>query len=316
MINVAPISWILEYQGMPINEEQRSQKGIPMLTDESPKKLTDAKNERLSVLRAVGDVQRLLSAAAAGLLAPLVLTTAVWAQSTAAEAPEADSGQATAGTLRTLEDMQAYEAVHPAVPVVMPPNLPTMDFQQYLDLKKIAPATGEVKPGPSLAPAARPILGPLHCAGLNQTMPVVQGFAPPDTHGAVGANHYGQIVNSAIRFYSKGLSGSCPTSIVMTRMLSSFFGYSAQALFDPRILYDLTYNRWIVSAEAFPESATVQHQFIAASVDSDPTHGFFIYNFNARNWVGHGRKYERATAGAAAGLRRLQHGSRALPRDA
>jgi hypothetical protein len=51
-----------------------------MLTDESLKQLTDANarhlegatviwNERPSVLRAVGDVQRLLSVAAAGLLA-------------------------------------------------------------------------------------------------------------------------------------------------------------------------------------------------------------------------------------------------------
>jgi hypothetical protein len=272
-----------------------------MLTNESPKKLTDAKNrmldavivtwnECLCMLRPVVDVQRLLNVAAAGLLAPLVLTTAAWAQNAAAGAPEADSGQATAATLRTLEDMQAFEAAHPAVPTVIPPNLPTMDFQQYLDLKKVAPVPGQVKPGeglPSL-PAARPILGPLHCGGLNQTMTVVQGFFPPDTHGAVGANHYGQIVNSAIRFYSKALTGSCPTSIVVNLKMSSFFGYVAQALFDPRILYDLTYNRWIVSAEAFEESAAVQHQFIAVSHDSDPTHGFFIYDFNARDWVGNG----------------------------
>ena len=73
-----------------------------------------------------------------------------------------------------------------------------------------------------------------------------------------------------------------------TLSLFSFFNYTAQALFDPRILYDLTYNRWIVSAEAFPESATVQRQFIAVSVDSNPTHGFFIYDFNARDWIGSG----------------------------
>jgi hypothetical protein len=225
---------------------------------------------------------------AVGMLAPLMLTTAAWAQNEAAEAPQADSGQATAATLRTLEDMQASEAAHPAVPMVIPPNLPTMDFQQYLDLKKAAPAPGEVKPEAGLAPvpAAPPTLGPLRCGGLSQTMPIVQGFFPPDTHGAVGANHYGQIVNSAIRFYSKGLTGNCPTSIVLSVSLFSFFGYTNQALFDPRILYDLTYNHWIVSAEAFPESTTVQRQFIAVSVDSNPTHGFFIYSFNATGFIG------------------------------
>jgi hypothetical protein len=231
-----------------------------------------------------------LGVAAAGLLAPLVLTTTAWAQNAAAQQPEQGGGEADSATLRTLEDMQASEAAHPAVPVAIPPNLPTMDFQEYLELKRVSPAPGQVKREAGLAPlpAAPPTLGPLHCNGIGQNAPVAQGFFPPDTHGAVGRNHYGQIVNSAIRFYSKALTGSCPTSIVLNQRLADFFGYFAQALFDPRILYDLTYNRWIVSAEAFAESADIQRQFIAVSVDSNPTHGFFIYNFNARAWVGSG----------------------------
>jgi hypothetical protein len=220
------------------------------------------------------------------MLAPFVLTTVAWAQNAASE-PEGKSGEAPEATLRTLEDMQASEAAHPAVPMAIPPNLPTMDFEQYLNLKKRAPAPGAVvRPGAGLAPAAPPTLGPLHCNGLGQSAPIVQGFFPPDTHGAVGRNHFGQIVNSGIKFYSKALTGNCPTSNVLTLSLFSFFGYTNQALFDPRILYDLTYNRWIVSVEAFPESPTVQLQFIAVSVDSDPTHGFFIYSFNATGFIG------------------------------
>ena len=231
----------------------------------------------------------LLRGTAAGLLAPLVLTTTAWAQNAADQAPEQGSGQVENATLRTLEDMQATEATNPVVPVVMPPDLPTMDFQQYRDLKRAALAPGQAKPERFLAlPAAPPTLGPLHCNALGQSAPVVQGFFPPDTHGAVGANHFGQILNSAIRFYTKALTGNCPTSTVMNVSLFSFFGYTTQALFDPRLLYDLTYNRWIVSAEAFAESVSVQRQFIAVSRDSDPTHGFFIYSFNAREWVGTG----------------------------
>jgi hypothetical protein len=232
----------------------------------------------------------LLRVAAVGMLAPFVLTTTAWAQNAAAGEPKQGGGEADSATLRTLEDMQASEAAHPAVPVAIPPNLPTMDFQQYLDLKRAAPALRQIKreTGVGQRPAAPPTLGPLHCNSLGQNAPVVQGFFPPDTHGAVGRNHYGQIVNSAIRFYSKALTGNCPTSIVLNQSLFSFFGYTAQALFDPRILYDLTYDRWIVSAEAFAETADIQRQFIAVSVDSNPTHGFFIYGFNARAWVGSG----------------------------
>ena len=229
-----------------------------------------------------------LRAAAAGLLVHLVLTTVAWAQN---GAPQASLGKTAIAVFRTVQDMQASEAANPTPPVAMPPSLPTMDFAQYLALKLAAgPVAGEVKPEAGLAPlpAAPPTLGSLACNGFGQLAPLVQGFAPPDSHGAVGANHYGQIVNSAIRFYTKALTASCPTSVVLNQTLASFFGYVTQSIFDPRLLYDLTYNRWIVSAEAFQESVNVQYQFIAVSVDSDPTHGFFIYRFNVTDWVGPG----------------------------
>jgi hypothetical protein len=230
---------------------------------------------------------------AAGLLVPLLLTTAAWAQDAT---QEAGVGQKASVMFRTLKEMQASDAAHPTIPAVIPPNLPTMDFQKYLDLKGAGPAPGQVKPGAGLAPLpeAPPSLGPLRCNGIGQLDPQAGGSFPPDTHGAVGANHYGQVVNTAIRFYTKNLTGNCPTSIVMNVTLASFFNYFTRGLTDPRLLYDLTYNRWVVSVEAFPESSTVQYQFIAVSVDSDPTHGFFLFGdaggpvsaFNARNWVG------------------------------
>jgi len=46
------------------------------------------------------------------------------------------------------------------------------------------------------------------------------------------------------------------------------------------VVYDSTWNRWIVTADAFPESATVQRFFIAISTSFDPTRPFFIYNLN------------------------------------
>jgi hypothetical protein len=239
---------------------------------------------RHSRTRAIGFSAKVTAVA---MLVPFVLTIAAWAQNDPTQELTQGGGHVEKATLRTLQDMQALEAAHPAVPMVIPPNLPTMDFQEYRDLKRAAPAPGQVKPERvSALPAAPPTLGPLHCNGLGQSAPVVQGFFPPDTHGAVGTNYYGQVVNSAIRFYSKALTANCPTSTVVNLSLFSFFGYTTQALFDPRILYDLTYNRWIVSADAEPESGQIQYQFIAVSVDSDPTHGFNIYQFNAGDWIG------------------------------
>src|SRR5262249_27543936 len=150
-----------------------------------------------------------LGSTAVGLLVPLVLTTAAWAQT---GAPQASVVQAIA-TFRTVQDMQAAEAAHPAIPVVIPLNLPTTDFEQYRALKATAgPAAGEVKEEAGLAPVpeAIPTLGPLHCNGIGENAPVAGGVYPPDTHGAVGANHYCQVVNIAIRCYSRTLSGNCP----------------------------------------------------------------------------------------------------------
>jgi hypothetical protein len=180
-------------------------------------------------------------------------------------------------------DMKAFEEAHPNMPVMMAPFLPTMDFAEYAAAKSgatLAPNALRSAIAFAVSPYAPPTHGVAKCNGLGQNQPVTGGQLPPDTHGAVGANHFGQVVNSAIQFYTKGLTGRCPTSIVLSTTLNAFMGYANQTLFDPRLLYDMTYNRWIVSAEAFPESSSTQFQFIAVSVDSDPTHGFFTYPFN------------------------------------
>src|SRR5438552_15373340 len=62
--------------------------------------------------------------------------------------------------------------------------------------------------------------------------------------------------------------------------LATFFSYTAETLFDPRVVYDQTWQRWIVTADAFPESTTVQRLFIGVSKTSDPTGPFFIYNID------------------------------------
>jgi len=219
-----------------------------------------------------------------------LLATDAWAQDTAAEV---GVGQKASATLRTLREMQASDAAHPTIPTFIAPNLPTMDLQEHVDLKGGGPARGQVKPEAGQAQPTSSTLGPLNCDGIGQS--AAGGFFPPDTHGAVGVNHYGEIVRSRIRFYTKDLTGSCPTGEpVMDVTLDSFFNYFTQGITNPRLLYDLTYNRWIVSAVASPESSIVQYQFIAVSVDSDPTHGFFFYGdsgapvgaFNAHNWIG------------------------------
>src|SRR5207302_2809445 len=121
------------------------------------------------------------------------------------------------------------------------------------------------------APAAPPTTILANFSGASD----VDGLRPPDTEGAVGLKHFVEVTNSHFNVFTKGTH-----ALAKSVTLATFFNYTAQTLFDPRVVYDSTWNRWIVTAEAFPESATVQRFFIGISTSADPTQSFFIYNLN------------------------------------
>ncbi|OXY95556.1 hypothetical protein BEK98_15520 [Streptomyces diastatochromogenes] len=99
---------------------------------------------------------------------------------------------------------------------------------------------------------------------------------PPDTTGAVGKGQFVEVVNGA----GFGVFSKSDGSLLKQVSFASFFGYSAQSIFDPRVLYDKKWNRWVISAEAFPESSTVQKVFYAVSTSSDATKSFLISTFD------------------------------------
>jgi len=110
-----------------------------------------------------------------------------------------------------------------------------------------------------------------NCAGATD----VDGEFPPDTHGAAGLQEFVEVTNSHIDIFSKS---DCTN--LSSISLAAFFGYFTQGLFDPQAVYDSTWNRWIVTADAFPESPTVQRFFIAVSTTESPLGSFFIYDVN------------------------------------
>src|SRR5947207_2293070 len=154
---------------------------------------------------------------------------------------------------------------------------PTMDRTAYDAAKTQANSyvPGAVKPfTEALAPLATPVIKLTNFNAHKET----EGLRPPDTHGAVGTTHFVQVTNSHIDMWTRQNTQVLPLAKSVT--LATFFNYTTQTLFDPRVIYDSTWNRWIVTAEAFAESATVQRFFIAVSTSSDPTSTFFIYNLN------------------------------------
>lgn len=181
--------------------------------------------------------------------------------------------------IRTPKQMEADETTLP-IPSKTPeeveiPFRPTISDTEYKAAKSAISAkstdTGRSDSTPP-KPLAPPILKGINIEGVNQNE--AGGFRPPDTHGAIGRTHFVEITNSHLDIYTK------TGSRVKTVSLASFFGYTLKTIFDPRCVYDKTWNRWIITADAFPETTTVQRQLIAVSLTDNPLGSFFIYKID------------------------------------
>src|SRR5882724_5613189 len=92
---------------------------------------------------------------------------------------------------------------------------------------------------------------------------------PPDTMGAVGPDHIVELINERYTVYNKQ-----DGSLVQTSTLSEFWGAAGLAffrVFDPRILYDPTSQRWFASSTEVDGGSFV---LLAVSLSADPTAGW------------------------------------------
>lgn len=111
-------------------------------------------------------------------------------------------------------------------------------------------------------------------------------FIPPDPILAAGPNHVVVLINSLMAVYDK--SGNLQGGF---RQFSTFFadlGLTGE-IFDPRIIYDQTDNRFILTAaEVDRVNFTSGNVLIAVSQTSDPTGMWnkFAVNFKGRNLAG------------------------------
>ena len=193
-----------------------------------------------------------------------------------AQQPIAPTGTLEVAPATVVNAQPNYVMEQPAFPREIPFR-PTMDRAVYDAAKAQANFYGPRAAKPfteTLAPLAPPVVRLTNFNGHSET----EGFRPPDTHGAVGTTHFVQVTNSHIDMWTRQNTQTLPLAKSVT--LATFFGYTTEALFDPRVVYDSTWNRWIVTVDAFAESSTVQRFFIAVSTTADPTGTFFIYNLN------------------------------------
>ena len=162
-------------------------------------------------------------------------------------------------------------------------NRPTVSMSDYRAAK--AGTGSDRRPGTPTPPAGtRDTASTIGFNGVTQA--TSGGYFPPDINGAVSANKVAEIVNSHLAAYTRS---GVQTS---DRSLAALTGYSAQGIFDPRLLYDPTYKRWVFIAEAFPESAGVQAMFIGISKNASPDGPFSVYTFNINGACGSGNFWD------------------------
>ena len=159
-------------------------------------------------------------------------------------------------------------------------------------------------PRTSSAPAnRRPHYDPVRQSGVpRQSMPVKlldfagQGHAtspstqtgtPPDTNGAVGPNHYVQVVNGGIEVWNKQ-GGVVAASKLVKALWTNYQGTNAgngcstRNDGDPVVLYDQLADRWFITQFSLPNQSRRQgpsFQCVAVSQTGDPTGAYWLYDF-------------------------------------
>lgn len=114
---------------------------------------------------------------------------------------------------------------------------------------------------------------------------------PPDTNGAVGPNHYVQMVNLLFQVFDKsGNPLTNPSSIASLFVAAGITGLCAKGdqQSDPIVLYDSLADRWLLSQSAFDLDASgnpvpPSTECIAISKTPDPTGAYFVYAFQIPN---------------------------------
>jgi hypothetical protein len=207
-----------------------------------------------------------------GLLALLVLAVTGAPLAVAGVAPARAAG-ATVGRSLHNDTSQALRSTPPTrapetldeVPEPGPLPRPKAPVHPALP----SPASGALMPAPS-----QNFLG--QGVGLSTVR-----SAPPDTNGAVGPNHYVQVVNATIAIFDK--AGGVMLAPTALNTLWSGFGGLCQTDNDgdPVVRYDRLADRWVILQFAIRGAdggATPYLMCVAVSTSGDPTGAYYRYS--------------------------------------
>ncbi|MFN0032796.1 MAG: GEVED domain-containing protein [Flavobacteriales bacterium] len=98
------------------------------------------------------------------------------------------------------------------------------------------------------------------------------GFRPYDPSGAVGPNHYVQMINSTtFKVYDKSTG-----SVLLTATLGNLWSPATGNAGDPIVLYDKAADRWMLAQFGTSSDNKI---YIAVSTSANPTGSYYTYTY-------------------------------------
>jgi len=98
------------------------------------------------------------------------------------------------------------------------------------------------------------------------------GFFPPDSMGAIGPDHFVELINGRYAVYDRDTGLTVQASSLNAFWNNAGGGYAGSFAFDPRIVYDKHSGRWF--AAAVDNHSGNNNFLVAVSNTSDPTQGW------------------------------------------
>jgi hypothetical protein len=174
-------------------------------------------------------------------------------------------------TIQTPATDEGYISIMPVSPDILPPP-------------RLFP--GVKGPGADLAvlPEKRPELGLTPPAALAATVTANFNGAsrrgadrePPDPHAAASVAYIVEVTNSHLDIFNKATHAKAASYT-----LNGFWNYALNnpklQLFDPRVVYDPNFQRFVVVAEARHDTNNTQYMFVAVSKTANPLGGWYKY---------------------------------------
>jgi hypothetical protein len=174
----------------------------------------------------------------------------------------------------------------PEVPAVARPadlvtGRPTIPLADYVAAKNAAAARspGQPKPAAAAAPASSNVTLYAQVGSTNETQTTGGKLFPPGGDIATSANWMVQVNNDVIVMLNWFTNAFAQTK------LSTFFSNSTDFIFDPRVIYDPYWDRFVVLANGCvvatgcKTSTNVSVFEMMISQTGDPTGGWWLYRF-------------------------------------